>query len=143
MIAKKATRGAKMGKYREIKEDFGEAYAEVFDPKKTKKQKLSSAYKWFYKLRSILLAIPVVFFAVVLALRNLATLPAKVGFDLQASGAFAYTVDKSVAVMGPLAVTAVCLLLMFISKKVTYPWLISLFSLVLPMVIYLVNTFPG
>lgn len=132
-----------MGKYREIKEDFGEAYAEVFDPKKTKKQKLSSAYKWFYKLRSILLAIPVVFFAVVLALRNLATLPAKVGFDLQASGAFAYTVDKSVAVMGPLAVTAVCLLLMFISKKVTYPWLISLFSLVLPMVIYLVNTFPG
>ena len=132
-----------MGKYREIKEDFGEAYAEVFDPKKTKKQKLRSAYKWFYKLRSIILAIPVVFFAVVLALRNLAALPAKVGFDLQASGEFAYTVDKTVAVMGPLAVTAVCLLLMFISKKVTYPWLISLFSLVLPMVIYLVNTFPG
>jgi hypothetical protein len=30
-----------MGKYREIRDDFGEAYAEVFDPKKTKKQKLA------------------------------------------------------------------------------------------------------
>ena len=132
-----------MGKYREIKGDFEEAFGEVFDPKKTKEQKLHSAYKWGYKLRSILLAIPVVFFSVVLAMRNLAVLPAKVGFDLQASGEFAYTVDKTVAVMGPLAVTAVCLLLMFISKKVTYPWLISMFSLVLPIVIYVVNTFPG
>lgn len=132
-----------MRKYREIKQDFGDAYAEVFDPKKTKEEKLSSAYKWGYRLRSILLAIPVVFFSVVLAMRNLAMLPAKVGFDLQTSGEFAYTVSKSVAVMGPLAVTAVCLLLMFISKKVIYPWLISMFSLALPIVIYLVNTFPG
>ena len=132
-----------MGKYREIKDDFGEAIVEVFDPKKTKGQKFQSACKWIYKLRSIFLAIPVVFFSVVLAVRNMAVLPAKVGFDLQATGEFAYTVSKSVAVMGPLAVTAICLLLMFCSKKVVYPWLISMFSLVLPIVIYLVNTFPG
>lgn len=132
-----------MGKYKEIKDDFGEAFEEVFDPNKTKEQKFRSARKWAYRLRSILLAIPVVFFSVVLALRNLAMLPAKVGFDMQASGEFAYTMSKSLAVMGPLAVTAVCLLLMFCSKKVIYPWLISVFSLALPVVIYLVNTFPG
>ena len=132
-----------MGKYSEIKDDFGEAIDDVFDPKKTKGEKWSSACKWAFKLRSILLAVPVVVISIILAVRNMAALPMNVGFDLQASGEFAYTVNKTVAVMGPLAVTAVCLLLMFCSKKVVYPWLISMFSLVLSIVIYLVNTFPG
>lgn len=99
--------------------------------------------KWVYRLRSILLAIPVAVTAAILAVRNMAKLPVKVGFDMQASGEFAYLVSRNVAVLGPLAVTAVCLLLMFCSKRVVYPWLISLFSLLLPLVILLVNTFPG
>lgn len=100
-------------------------------------------YGWAYRLRSILLAVPVAMAAVILAIRNLAMLPSKVGFDLQASGEFTYLVDKSVAVMGPLALTALCLLMVFLSKRVVYPWLVSLFSLLLPIVILLVNTFPG
>lgn len=99
--------------------------------------------KWIYRLRSILLAIPVGVAAVILAIRNMAKLPVKVGFDLQSSGEFTYLVSRNVAVLGPLAVTALCLLFMFCSKRVTYPWLISIFSLLLPVVILLVNTFPG
>ena len=97
---------------------------------------------WAYKLRSILLSIPVVVAAIVLAIRNMAKLPAEVGLNLQASGEYAMTVSRGVAVFVPLAVTGVCLLLMFCSRRVVYPWLISLFSLVLPIVILILNTFP-
>ena len=111
--------------------------------KKTKEQKLQSAKKWAYRLRTILLTIPVVLLSVFFALRNLAVLPARVGFDLQASGDFAYTMSKSLAVMGPLVVTGVCLILMYCSKKKTYPWLVAMFSLAIPIVIYVTNTFTG
>lgn len=99
--------------------------------------------RWAYRLRSVLLAIPVATAAVILALRNAADLPARVGINLQASGDYALIVDRSLAVMGPLAVTAVCLLLMFCSRRVVYPWLISLFSLVLPVLLLITNIFPA
>ena len=95
-----------------------------------------------YKLRSVLLSIPVAVAAISLAIRNMAKLPDQVGLNLQASGEYAMVVGKGVAVMGPLAVTAVCLLLMFCSRRVVYPWLISLFSLTLPLLILITNTFP-
>lgn len=100
-------------------------------------------WKWVYRLRSVLLAIPVGTAAVILALRNAVSLPERVGLDLQASGEHALIVDRSLAVMGPLAITAVCLLLMFSSRRVLYPWLVSLFSLVLPILILITNVFTG
>lgn len=99
--------------------------------------------RWAYSLRSVLLAIPVGTAAVILALRNAVSLPARVGLDLQVSGEHALIVDKSLAVMGPLAITAVCLLLMFSSRRVLYPWLVSLFSLVLPVLLLITNSFIG
>lgn len=99
--------------------------------------------RWAYKLRSVLLAIPVVFAAIVLALQNIAKLPAKVGLDLQVTGEYALVVSKALAVAGPLAITGVCLVLMFLSRRVLTPWLVSVFSLVLPIVILVINTFPG
>lgn len=108
-----------------------------------KKEKLISMWKWAYRLRSVILAIPVAAGAAILAIHNQAKLPEAVGINIQASGEYAQTVSRSVAVLGPLAVTAVCLLMVFCSKKVLYPWLISLFSLVLPLLIYITNVFPG
>lgn len=102
-----------------------------------------SLYKWAYKLRSVVLAIPVAIGAVVLAIFNHSNLPDVVGINIQASGEYAETISRSVAVFGPLAVTAVCLLMVFISRRVLYPWLIALFSLALPLLIYVTNTFPG
>ena len=104
---------------------------------------VSGVFSWGYKLRSVLLAIPVAVGAVILAVRNMAQLPQQVGINLLADGTFETTVSRGVAVMGPLAVTALCLLLMFTSRRVVYPWLISLFSLVLPLLLWVTNTFPA
>ena len=99
--------------------------------------------RWLYRLRSILLSIPVIALAVEFALENKNRLPDAVGINLLESGEFAYYVTKDVAVMGPLAVTAVCLLLMFCSRRVLYPWLIALCSLALPWLVYITNVFPA
>lgn len=105
--------------------------------------KLKAVWKWVFRLRSVILAIPVAVGAVVLAVFNQANLPDMVGINMQASGEYAQMIGKGVAVLGPLALTAVCLLMMFCSRKVLYPWLISLFSLALPLLVYFTNTFPG
>ena len=99
--------------------------------------------RWIYKLRSVLLAIPVAAGAIILAVRNMAQLPEEVGLNLLATGEFQMTVSRNVAVLGPLAVTVFCLLMMFCSRRVLYPWLISIFSLVLPIVLLLTNMFAG
>ena len=113
--------------------------------KKQDKKKINwkSLMKWAYKLRSVVLAIPIAVGAVILAVFNNRNLPDAVGINIQASGEYAETISKSVAVFGPLALTAVCLLMVFCSRRVLYPWLISLFSLVLPLLIYITNFFPG
>ena len=98
---------------------------------------------WIFRLRKIILAIPVVYLAVSLAINNLSQLPEEVGLNLQASGEFAMTVTRGTAVMGPVGVTAACLLLMFCSRKTLYPWIISLFSLVLPVLILFMNNYPA
>lgn len=99
--------------------------------------------QWIYKLRSVILAIPVVVAAVKLALQNLHRLPPYVGINMQASGEYAMMIERNVAVFVPLLVTAGCLLMMFISRKVLYPWLVSVFSLLLPLLLWVTNVFPG
>jgi hypothetical protein len=106
-------------------------------------QVFRSVCRWIYKLRSVILVIPVAVAAVILALHNQANLPEVVGLNIQASGEYAETISRSVAVFGPLAVTAVCLLMVFCSRRVIYPWLISVFSLAVPLVLYFTNIFPG
>ena len=99
--------------------------------------------KWLYKLRSIVLAIPVAVTAIILAIRNTVKLPELVGINLQATGEYAQMISRGTAVIFPLLLTGVCLLLMFVSKRIVYPWLIAVFSLALPYVIWLVNVFPA
>lgn len=104
-------------------------------------QVLGMTARWAYKLRSILLSIPVAVAALALAVRNLAQLPSEVGFNLLANGEYQFVLSRGMAACIPVAITAVCLVMMFLSKKVLYPWLISVFSLVLPLVIWLSNSF--
>ena len=49
----------------------------------------------------------------------------------------------ALAVMGPLGLTAACLLLMFCSRKAMYPWAISIFTLALPVLLLLSNVYPN
>ncbi len=107
------------------------------------KQNLRRVWKVAYHLRKVILAVPVVFYALRLAAYNMANLPAQVGIDLQASGEFARMISRQSAVMGPLALTGGCLALMFLSRKSVYPWIISIFSLILPLMILLTNIYPA
>ena len=104
---------------------------------------LREGWQWVYKLRSILLALPVVVAAIKLAFQNMGRLPEFVGINMQTTGEYAMMIERNVAVFAPLLITAVCLLTMFLSKKVLFPWLVSVFSLVLPLLLWITNIFPG
>ena len=104
-------------------------------------QVMGMTARWAYKLRSILLSIPVAVVALALAVRNLTQLPTEVGFILKANGEYQWMINRGLAAMIPLAVTAVCIVMTFLSRKVLYPWLISVFSLVLPLVFWFSNMF--
>ena len=95
-----------------------------------------------YRLRKVIMSIPVVYYAIVFGVYNAKYLPERVGLVLQSNGEFAQTVSRGLAVMGPLGLTAACLLLMFCSRRTLYPWLISIMSLLLPMLILLLNNYP-
>lgn len=94
-----------------------------------------------FRLRKIIMAVPVVYFAIRIAIANMNRLPETVGINLQSNGEFAMMVTRSYAVFGPLCVTAFCLLLMFCSRKTIFPWIISIFTLVLPYLIYFTNMY--
>lgn len=104
---------------------------------------LSTIGSYLYRMRSVFLAVPVAVAAIWLALVNLSRLPESVGLDLQTDGSFALVVPREVAVFAPLALTALCILMMVLSKKTVYPWLISIFTLVVPVLIYFVNVYPA
>lgn len=98
---------------------------------------------YMFHFRKLLLCLPVVFASIYLARVNWTQLPDQVGLSLMANGQFAQLVAKEVAVYGPMGVTAVCLLLMVCSRRALYPWLISVFTLVLPILILVTNIFPS
>ncbi len=104
---------------------------------------LAGIGKVLYKLRGILLSIPVLVAAIVLAIKNADRLPETVGINLLASGEYQWMVDRAAAVRWPVLITAVCLVMVLCSKKVVYPLLISIFSLVIPILIWVTNVFPA
>ena len=97
---------------------------------------------WLFRLRKFVLAAPVVYYALKLADYNRAHLPEQVGINLQSTGEFAQYISRNMAVMGPLALTVGCLVLMFCSRKAMYSWAISIFTLALPLLLLLSNAYP-
>ena len=104
---------------------------------------LALIWRYIARFKRIIIAIPVAIGAVYMALWNMDRLPAKVGLGLQLDGTFDYMIPREIAVLGPIAVTALCLLLMFCSKRTLTPWLVSVFTLVLPIWIWIINVFPS
>lgn len=104
---------------------------------------LAGIGRWIFHLRGFFMAVPVAIAAIWLAIQNSQRLPAMVGINILASGEYQYMVARSTAVTAPLVVTGICLVLMFCSRKTVYPWLISIFSLVIPVMIYITNIFPA
>lgn len=100
-------------------------------------------WAYVYKLRGLLLAIPVIIGAVILACINMTKLPESVGINLLANGEFSMMVSRGIAVLIPLGVTGFCVVLTLGARKTLYPWLISVFSLALPLLIYVTNMYPA
>lgn len=98
---------------------------------------------FFYRARKIVMAAPVAIYAFYLAYQNSIKLPSEVGIFLQNNGNFLRMVDRGTAVVFPLLVTLGCLTLMMFSRKAMYAWAISIFTLALPLLILLSNTFPA
>ena len=103
---------------------------------------LAVVWKHLVKLRKVFLAVPVGWVSLILAFQNLEKLPENVGLTLQQDGGFSLEIARELAVLGPVAITALCLLLMFCSKRTLTPWFVSLVSLLLPLFLLLINTFP-
>ena len=123
-----------MKKEKEITQKTGTVYQKV-------SRVIDEICKWVYRLRKVIMAVPVVVYALKLAGQNAKRLPDIVGLNLQSTGEFALTVPRVVAVQGPLLVTAGALVLMFISKKAAFPWIVSVITLLLPYLIYFTNMY--
>ena len=95
-----------------------------------------------YRLRAVFMAIPVVYYGLKLAAYNMKNLPKEVGIGLQSTGEFAYVISRELAVLGPMVLTGCCLLMMFCSRKAIYPWAVSIFTLVLPLLLLFSNIYP-
>ena len=103
---------------------------------------MSMIWSYVVRLRKIFAAVPVAWAAVMLAIRNMVELPATVGIGLQLDGSFTFEMSRELAVLGPVALTALCLLLMFCSKRILTPWVVSAVSLIFPVFIWVINVFP-
>lgn len=111
------------------------------EPEKKKRGVLGQFGHEMFRLRKLFLSVPVIAAAAALAVRNLRYLPEQVGISFTESGEYALIVSRNAAVFVPCAVTAGCLLLMCLSRKVLYPWIISVLTLILPLLIWLTNAF--
>lgn len=118
----------------------------------------SAFYKigvYMYRLRSLILAAPVAGVALILALDNRQRLSetveiSKITVNPKAPDALfgflelsSTTISRDAAVFGPAMITAACLLMMMCSKRTLYPFLISVFSLCLPLVIWFLSVYPA
>lgn len=134
----------------DIKERFA-AFRQKLQEKNKQEGKGSTfryVCQWIYKLRSVFMAIPVAFAAIVMAIYNAGHLPERVSvyfpsFAQEEMIIKLTELSRGSAVLIPLLITAGCLLLMFCSRRHTYPWLISIFSLALPLFFLFVGLFPG
>lgn len=139
-----------MGKLKEITAGWNKVQGEVKDSLRSNdsvwmkiKRVVGILVMCIYRLRSVFLAIPVVWYALKLAAYNSKNLPEQVGINLLSTGEFAMTISRELAVMGPLAVTAACLVLMVTSRKALYPWAVSVFTLILPVLLLVSNLYPA
>ena len=124
-------------------ENFKEIWGKVYQAYKKVEEVISIIYRCIFKLRKVFMALPVVYLAIRIAAANLQRLPEAVGINMQSNGEFALMVTRNYAVYGPLGITGFCLLLMFFSRKTVYPWVISIFTLILPLLILVTNMFQG
>ena len=96
-----------------------------------------------FHMRKIFLTLPVVWLAYKVCSYAKEMLPDAVGVWLLESGDYAFTLGIEAALISCLAVTAACLVLMYLSRRTILPWIVSIFTLVLPIMLVLTNMYPS
>lgn len=104
---------------------------------------LKKNWRLGFELRKVILSIPVVVLMLGLADQCRKRLPEMVGINLLENGGFEQMMARETAISITMAITVACLVFMFFSRKTVYPWLISLMSLLLPLLLIVTNTFPA
>ena len=114
---------------------------------------LSGLWHYLYMFRSVIMATPVATASVILAAKCNTDLPDAVQITLPAINTQSEDsvlgflvfhtehVSHGMAVFAPLIITAACLLLTICSKRTFYPWLISIFTLIVPVFLLLSNQY--
>lgn len=114
---------------------------------------LSQLWHYLFLFRGLILSAPLAAAAVILAAKCSTDLPTAVEVTLPGiqvrgeNSLFGFLVyqtqyvPRGTAVMVPLVLTAACLLLTICSKRTLYPWLISLFTLSVPLFLLLTNVY--
>ena len=103
---------------------------------------LKKNWRISFELRKVVMAVPVLGGMFLLVNECRQRLPEVVGINLLESGQFEQLIPRELAVTVCMGVTIACLVLMFCSRKTILPWMVSILSLVLPIMLILVNTFP-
>lgn len=104
---------------------------------------LKAIWHYIWMFRGAIISVPVLVLAIGQAFRNASRLPETVGLNIQATGEYAMTVARPTAVVIPLLVTIGCILLTCFTKRPLFPWLISIFTLVIPVLIWFINIYPA
>ena len=104
---------------------------------------IKQACHFIYKFRAIFLVVITIIAALLMANYCKAKLPESVGIDLQSDGSFSKYITRDQAVNSSFLLTALSLIFVLISKKTLYPWLISLFTFVIPILIVVTNYLAG
>lgn len=114
---------------------------------------LSKLWHYMFIFRGLILSAPVVTVAIILASKCSTDLPESVMITLPAidtasdASVFGFLVfnaqyiTRSMAVTAPLVLTIACLLLTICSKRIFYPWLISVFTLIVPIFLLVSNQY--
>lgn len=114
------------------------------DHNTTTTKKGSGILKFFrgvFRLRGLLLSLPVAAASGYIAYLSYNNLPEMVGLLVQPTGGFQFMITRQIAVLAPLAITFLCILITICAKKVIFPWLLSIFTLIIPGVLWLTNVF--
>lgn len=114
----------------------------------------STLFRYIYMLRTIIMAAPMAAAAVIIAsisMRRLPDMVSTVGFTVDRGdpdalfgflSIYEQTIPRDTAVFGPLILTGISLLMMLLTKRALYPFLVTLFTLILPLFLWFYNTYP-
>ena len=104
---------------------------------------MKMVFHYIFKFRAIFLVLITIVAAIMMASYCKANLPESVGIALQSDGSFSQYITRDQAVNSSFLLTAFSLIFVLISKKTLYPWLISLFTFVVPVLVLVTNYLAG